>query len=162
VEYQEFKQAKEFIFSDIDREISLAKTSQSEDGKSVLEKAGIPVGGGNFLAALGLLAYTEFFGDLKYKNTGHGSNSKNFNSLFDDLGTDYQSFRASGEDVYKIFRCGLAHEYYTKKDCTIFMLNNGKRSGIGKTPDEKYYFVVEAYFEALKVVINSLESELYK
>ena len=162
MEYQAFKQAKVFISSDIERELSLVKASQSEQGILALEKAGVPAGGGNFLAAMGLLAYTEFFGDLKYKNTGHASCSTNFNSLFDDLGSDYQSFRASREDVYKIFRCGLVHEYYIKKDCTIYMVEKENLAGIGKDADGKYYFAVETYYEALKSVVASLENDLYK
>ena len=72
---EDFSQAKDFIFSDIERELQLART---------------------------------------------------------DLGTDYKTFRILGNDDYGIFRCGLAHEYYVKRNCTIFMLSQGSRLGIGK------------------------------
>lgn len=162
MDYPVFKQAKKFIFSDIDREIALARASQNEEGLLLLKSAGVPTGGGNFLAAMGLLSYTEFFGEQKYKHTGRGCCSKNFNDLFDDLGDEYRLFREAGEDIYSIFRCGLVHEYYTKQDCTIYMLKNERSAGIGKEHDGKYYFVVETYYEALKRVINDIENDLYK
>jgi len=160
--HSEFTEAKKFILSDVEREIALARVSKNEKGKVSLESLSVPPGGANFLAALGLLSYTEFFGKLKYKHTGKGSCSKNFNGLFDDLGDEYRSFRVSGTNVYDIFRCGLVHEYYAKHDCIIFMLKNEKPIGIGKESSGKYYFVIETYFEALKKVINDIEKDLYK
>jgi hypothetical protein len=127
---EDFSQAKGFIFSDIERELQLACTDPG-----TLKAIGINSGGGNFLAALGLLCYTEFAGKLKYnrkKDNGNDSPAENFNLFFDDLGTDYKTFRILGNDVYGIFRCGLAHEYYVKGNCTIFMLSQGSRLGIGK------------------------------
>jgi hypothetical protein len=87
---EDFSQAKDFIFSDIERELQLART---------------------------------------------------------DLGTDYKTFRILGNDVYGIFRCGLAHEYYVKGNCTIFMLSQGSRLGIGKDSCGTYWFIVEKYFQ---------------
>ncbi len=88
----EFIQAKLFMFSDIDREIALARA----DGNA-LQAVSVRSGGGNFLAALGLLCYTEFGGKLQFGVTrpnGTDVASANFNQFFDLLGTDYQSFRA--------------------------------------------------------------------
>jgi hypothetical protein len=116
---EEFIQGKHFIFSDIDREIQLAKA----DGPA-LQALGVNPGGGNFLAALGLLCYTEFGGKLQFNVTradGSDVASANFNQFFDLLGTDYQALRKQHK-VYDIFRCGLAHEYYVKESCTIQML----------------------------------------
>lgn len=110
----DFIQAKLFMFSDVRREIQLARADPK-----LLDAAGVSPGGGNFLAALGLLCYTEFGGKLKF---GVKRASVNFNRFFDFLGIDYQSFRASPQNVYDIFRCGLAHEYYVKKNCSITML----------------------------------------
>lgn len=62
----EFIQAKTFIFADIRREIKLAEVSEQQAGRESLIALGIPLGCGNFLAALGLLCYTEFAGKLKY------------------------------------------------------------------------------------------------
>jgi hypothetical protein len=154
----EFVQAKLFMFSDLRREIQLANADPK-----LLAAAGINSGGGNFLAALGLLCYTEFGGKLKFgvkRSNGTDVASTNFNQFFDLLGSGYQSFRKS-HDVYDIFRCGLAHEYYAKKSCTIAMFANSPGPGIGIDPSGRYYFVVESYSRDLEKAYDKLQIELY-
>jgi len=63
---------------------------------TVLERAGVAPGGGNYLAVLGLLCYTEFGGKLRFANKrsdGSDIASKNFNQFIDLLGQDYRDFR---------------------------------------------------------------------
>ena len=55
MEHGDFIQAKEFIYSDIEREIKLARVTENKETQTILNKIGIS-GGGNFLAALGLLS----------------------------------------------------------------------------------------------------------
>ena len=163
MEHRDFIQAKQFIYSDIEREINLAHATENKENVAMLDKLGVS-GGGNFLAALGLLGYTEFAGKLKYnkkKKNGYDFASENFNQFFDDLGLYYKQFRNSGVDIYSIFRCGLVHEYYVKKNCTIYMCGNEGVSGIGVDENGKYYFVVEAYFKAFKAAFELLENDLY-
>lgn len=162
MEHSDFIQAKQFIYSDIEREIKLAHATENEENKEILNKLGVS-GGGNFLAALGLLSYTEFAGKLKYneKKNGYDFASKNFNKFFDDLGPYYKQIRNSGVNIYSIFRCGLVHEYSVKKNCTIYMCGDKGSPGIGVDENGKYYFVVEAYFKAFKVAFELLESDLY-
>ena len=93
MDYARFKQAKTFIYLDIEREIKLAYASENESIKEVLMKMNIPSGGGNFLAAMALLSYTEFAGKLRYKRKkkdGSDHASENFNLFFDDLGPALQ------------------------------------------------------------------------
>lgn len=137
-----FIQAKSFIYADIERELALARSKKD---------------GGNFLVALGLLCYTEFAGKLKY---GSAAASRNFNQYFDELGYKYRNFRAR-YNVYDIFRCGLAHEYYVKGTCQIAIFGAGKRIGIGRSRSGIYYFVVEKYFEDFKKAFDKLEKHLY-
>jgi len=154
-----FEQAKLFLFSDIEREIQLARASQANE--SALRSLGITPGGGNFLAALGLLCYTEFGGKLKYRKK---TASENFNKFFDYLGPDYKAFRASfrrQNEVYDIFRCGLAHEYYVKKSCDIAMLASSPGPGIGRDSSGRFYFIVESYCRDLKRAFDQLEVDLY-
>ena len=154
----EFIQAKLFIFSDVEREIQLVRA----DGKA-LQALGVTPGGGNFLAALGLLCYTEFGGKLRFgvkRADGSDVASANFNQFFDLLGRDYQAFRAK-HNVYDIFRCGLAHEYYVKKSCTIYMLARGAGPGIGAEPSGRYFFVVESYCGDLRKAFDDLQVHLY-
>lgn len=154
----EFIQAKLFMFSDIDREIELARA----DGDA-LQAGGVRLGGGNFLAALGLLCYTEFGGKLQFdvrRPKGTNAATDNFNKFFDSIGTDYQTFRQH-HNVYDIFRCGLAHEYYVKKSCTIAMIAGGPGPGIGIDSSGRYFFVVESYCRDLKKAFDNLQVVLY-
>ena len=64
---------KGFIYFDIKREIDLARAGNS---------------GGNFLAALGLLCYTEFMGKIVLKNKE--SYTKQFKAFFSLMGDDYK------------------------------------------------------------------------
>lgn len=97
----EFLQAKEFIFRDVEREIQLAKADAA-----ALQALAITPGGGNFLAALGLLCYTEFGGKLRFgvkRPDGSDVASANFNQFFDLLGPAYRAFRAQ-HSVYDLFK----------------------------------------------------------
>lgn len=136
-----FLQAKEFIFSDIERELNLAKSGQ---------------GAGNFMCALSLLCYTEFMGGVRRNLFKQGEAKNNFNSFLQELGEDYSSQTI---DVYSIFRCGLAHEYFVKEDCTVYMLGN-KRPALGIEAG-RYYFVVEQYFADFKAAVLVLEQQLF-
>jgi hypothetical protein len=150
-----FLQAERFIYRDIRREIRLGYVSQKQEGKETLKHLGVPSGGGNFLAALGLLCYTEFLGKLKY---GCKHASENFNRFFDDLGPDYKKFRDSRVNVYDIFRCGLAHEYYAKQNCDIYMAKKPwSVIGVGKRTDGRFWFVVEQYFQDFKRALDTFQ-----
>ena len=149
---EEFIQAKLFMFSDVEREIQLARA-----GARQLQAMGITPGGGNFLAALALLCYTEFGGKLQF---GVKRPSANFNKFFDALGRDYAAFRATC-NVYDVFRCGLAHEYYAKKNCTIAMLSTGPGPGIGTESTGHHFFIVENYCRDLKTAFDNLQTSLF-
>jgi hypothetical protein len=154
----EFLQAKDFIFRDIEREIQLAR---ADGGK--LQALGVTPGGGNFLAALGLLCYTEFGGKLRFaakRADGSDVASANFNQFFDLLGADYQTFRAA-HNVYDLFRGGLAHEYYVKKSCTIAMLQGTPGPGLRVDAKGHYTLVVESYCRDLKRAFDDLEGHLH-
>lgn len=136
-----FIQAKEFIFSDMEREINLAKSGQ---------------GAGNFMCALSLLCYTEFMGGVRRNVFKQGEAKNNFNAFLQELGNGYSSLPLN---AYSIFRCGLAHEYFVKEDCTIYMLGD-KKPALGKDGD-RYYFVVEQYYADFKAAVLALETELF-
>lgn len=137
---------KGFIYCDIKREIDLARAGES---------------GGNFLAALGLLCYTEFMGKILLKNKE--SYTKQFKAFLRLMGEDYKQLVDTKEiDVYKIFRSGMVHSYFLN-DCDIKMLNDNFPSGIIIKPDGKYLFIVEKYFEdfmkACQTLLHNLISE---
>lgn len=133
-----------FIFSDIQREINLARS-----GKDA----------GNFLSALGLLCYTEFMGGIAAGSFRKKSLKSRFDTFFNLMGKDYEDFNKN-VNVYKVFRCGMAHEYFIKRNCTIAMLKNNETIGIGLLPNRQYYFVVEKYFEDFSKACRSLCNQM--
>jgi hypothetical protein len=153
----EFIQAKTFMFRDVEREIQLARANAA-----ALQALGVVSGGGNFLAALGLLCYTEVGGKLRFNvmHNGRDVASANFNNFFDLLGAPYQAFRTH-HNVYDIFRCGLAHEYYVKKSCTIAMIEGLPGAGLRVDAKGRYCVVVESYCRDLKKAFDDLEVHLY-
>ena len=124
----EFVQAKAFIFSDLERELQLAKAD-----RAALQALGVTPGGGNFLAALGLLCYTEFGGKLRFGFT-----------------------RADGSDV-----ASANFEYYVKESCTIDMLEAIPGTGIRVEASGHYRFVVESYCRDLRNAFDTLQVHLF-
>jgi len=133
-----------FMFTDIEREIALARLN---------------LGGGNFLAALGLLCYTEYLGAVKRDNLEPGSSRQNFDAFFNTLGPEYAAL-GTEMNVYGVFRCGMAHEYFVKKNCVIAMLKSSERCGLGRFQDGGLYFVVERYFEDFAAACKRLHEEI--
>lgn len=142
--------------------MSLIKLAKA-DGKA-LQALGVTPGGGNFLAALGLLCYTEFGGKLRFgvkRKDGKDDPSANFNQFFDLLGPAYKTFRVMHKKVYDIFRCGLAHEFYVKKSCEIRMLETGPGLGLGVEASSRYFFAVESYCQDLRKAFDDLQVHLF-
>ncbi len=127
---------KGFIFNDIKREIDLAKAGKN---------------GGNFLASLGLLCYTEFMGKIMLQGKSKGRCKKSkyqfwFETFLRCMGQPYADLLdKQGLDVWHDFRCEMAHSYFAHT-CVIAMLDNGQTSGIGIRSDGKHFFSVEKYF----------------
>ena len=116
-------------------------------------------GKANFLTALGLLCYTEFMGGLMNGGFAQGRATSNFNTFFDFLGSKYKNFRSS-HNVYKIYRCGMAHEYFIKGNFTIYM--RGGSPGVAIGPDGRYLFFVENYFKDFKKACHKFYRQILK
>ena len=107
------------------------------------------------MAALALLSYTEFAGRLKNNDFSDQNSRKHFDDFFEDLGPSYQQF-LSQHNVYKVFRCGLAHEYYVKQDCNIAVRSRSiLATGIGFNGSQ-YFFIIEPYFRDFKNAFDAL------
>ena len=158
---QKLLQAKDFIFADIEREIALADASQRLLGRFWLRRAKVQTGGGNFMTALALLSYTEFAGRLNNNDFTIKNSKKNFDDFFENLGPSYKQFLYECE-VYKIFRCGLAHEYYVKQDCIIAVRSPSEVAiGIGfDNAHKQYVFIIEPYFRDFKNAFDVLCQKL--
>ena len=137
-----------FILRDIEREIILAREGR---------------GGGNFLAALGLLCYTEVLGGFVSGSWERGTSKANFDVFFDRIGPEYVTFRQAilPDDPYSLYRCGMVHEYAVKLPCQIAMLKGNETCGVWKGAScGIYYFSVEKYLEDFMKAARRLYEEL--
>lgn len=142
-----------FIEADIRREVNLARL------RAACDHCGTSPGGGNFLAALGLLAYTEFLGSFVTGKFGSRWARRNFEAFYGRLGPEYVKF---GEtlNVYDVFRCGMVHEYTVKHSTTIAMLRGAESCGVGRQPDGRLFFVVEHYLDDFMTAARALYDSL--
>ena len=108
-----------FVFADLEREIAFVKSQVEIVGGFRVPKI---IGGSNFLGALDLLCYTEFMGGILTGSFSRGSDKSRFDAFFNTLGPDYKAFNQR-INVYKVFRCGMVHEYFVKKSAVVYMLD---------------------------------------
>lgn len=155
---EDYLKIKEWMFRDVEREISLAKSSIGNEKEII--NLGIVPGGGNYLAALGLMCYTELGGSIIRNKTGEGQSLCNFKKFFISMGKGYKTFWKDNdngnENVYSVFRCGFVHSYAPKNhDTEIQMCSQDKPIGISK--ENKYLIInIEKYFEDFKTAFEKL------
>ena len=102
-------------------------------------------GNANYLAALGLVSYTEVLGGLRTGELGlRGRSAANFSAFIPYLGKDYEDLQKRGIDVYDTVRCGLVHNYFIKGDSTIWMRATAP-CGVIASPGGPTYFIVNVY-----------------
>lgn len=121
-------------------------------------------GKANFLAALGLLEYTEFMGALVIGELGNKKGNKplasRFNKfLFDYLGSEYRKVN-NAVNIYDVFRCGLAHEYFAKGPSPIHMHNRPPQTCGIICKDKTWFFVVEKYYDDFKAGVAKYYNQL--
>ena len=117
-------------------------------------------GGAANLAALGLVAYTEFLGGIVTGDLGHQRrNASNFRAFLPYLGPYYEELASRGVDIYKRVRCGLAHEYFIKGESTILSEATAP-CGIVSSPDGPTYFIVSVYRDHLFAGARKLRDEI--
>jgi hypothetical protein len=134
-----------FVAGDVQREIDRARS-------------GLPAG--NFLCALALLCYTEVLGGVQRGTLARGEGRANFEAFFAALGSTYEALQKGGLDVYSVFRCGMAHEYFVKGEATVAMLKGVEPAGIAQAPSGRYFFCVERYFEDFIAAARRLHAQL--
>lgn len=127
------------MFSDLEKTINLVNEKQ--------------VCAPNFLLALGLCCYTEYWGRLV---TGIATDNatKCFNVFFDRLGQPYVNVRNGKNEIYHKVRCGLAHSYMIEESSVIDM-KSGLPCGVEYDTQTTYYsFHVCTYFEHFRESVN--------
>lgn len=147
--YMIIHKVRDFMFEDIDKTMQLIDT---------------PRGGPNFLLALGLCCYTEYWGKLilgiEKKERGEPSQDP-FNEFLYRLDrTYYQKLSNDLEneelDIYVNIRCGLAHAYMIEgaEKATINTGENGHHGIEYDFKKKQYTFWVRAYFEEFKKAVD--------
>ncbi|MGC2573967.1 MAG: hypothetical protein WA364_20820, partial [Candidatus Nitrosopolaris sp.] len=139
VSYNSVNKVREFMFSDLEKTINLVNTPQ--------------VGASNFLLALGLCCYTEYWGRL-LNGIATRQGKICFNAFFDRLGPAYVIVRNGADEIYYNVRCGLAHSYLIEQSSVIDM-KGGLLCGIEyDNQTANYSFHIRTYFEDFKKAVN--------
>ena len=136
---------RKFMFSDIEKTLLLGYNSQS--------------GAPNFLLALGLCCYTEYWGKLVegIKKNDRNNNKNAFNAFLRRLDSNYYGILIDNDvDFYRDIRCGLAHSYLIEvKGNAGVTTDYGGLHGIEYDQVSKNYtFWIRTYFDEFKSAIN--------
>jgi hypothetical protein len=131
---QSLEQIGNFMFPDLDKTLNI-------NGKP------------NFLLALVLTCYTEYWGRI-VKGIPSGSSPDCFNIFFDMLGSCYFRCRKM-TDVYHHVRCELVHSYGVEGNASI---NGGSGCGVEYDPSTNTYQInIRQYSEDLKAAVENLK-----
>lgn len=145
------KKIRDFMFADLEKTIDLAST---------------PKGAPNFMVALVLSCYTEFWGKLLngISVPRKGDLPKFYNDFFIRLGNRYQELherleRTGTNRIYYDVRCGLAHAYLIEGNTRILI--EGGHYGIDYDDKTRTYtFYIRRYFEDFKFAVNKYIADL--
>lgn len=122
-------------------------------------------GGANYLAALGLVSYTEVIGGLVLGTLGDpqdGGVSKRIRAAWRRMGPAYAALADDSSGYPDRVRNGLAHTYFMKVESTVAM----HRHPLGAAPSgifedsERLVFVVVPYLRAFKAMFDDYRVEL--
>jgi hypothetical protein len=119
-------------------------------------------GKANYLAALGLVAYTEFMGGLVDGTLGKPGKSRHrFRAFLTRMGSEYAK---KADSIYTESRSGLVHSYFIVQQSVVQMhigSGHGLTSGV-EEHDGKTYFIVEKYFRDFKAACERYYSCLLR
>jgi hypothetical protein len=149
------KRVRQFMFEDLDKTIGLASTVR---------------GAPNFMLALALCAYTEYWGRF-VKGIESGKSDACFAAFFERLGDCYRdlindpklvTIKDNGDadhEVYRRVRSGLAQSYLIEASTEI-NLGRGE-CGVEREPNTgKYTFNILTYFDDFKKAVDEYVAEL--
>lgn len=128
--------------------------------------------GANYLAALGIAVYSEAL--MQFEYPGEDKGQLRFDKFLELMPDEYRKVdtklkslpRKEGsqkkDGIYNRVRCGLAHEYFVKKNAIIY------REAKGEIPcgiiyieaDDELIIVLETYFSDFKNAAENLHKNL--
>jgi len=138
------KNVRNFMIADLEKTIALKDT---------------PKGAPNFMLALALCAYTEYWGRF-IEGKVHGDSEVCFKAFFKKLGKCYEELLNRSElNIYHDVRCGLAHAYMIERNSTIYVRKG--TCGVEYDSSKKAYtFNVMTYFENFKQAVDQYIEDL--
>jgi hypothetical protein len=155
--YSSVIKAQELMNEDIQKSIELAE---------IKDKNGQPKGAPNFLIALGLSCYTEYWGKL-LQGLPRDKSKECYIVFFRRLGRNYnqnpyEKLIKDNIPVYEDIRCGLVHAYVVDRNCTINLEPSGyAECGICYDAIRDYYiFNIKTYFRDFKNAVCTYLNEL--
>jgi hypothetical protein len=111
----------------------------------------------NFLLALGLCCYTEYWGKLKL-GFAQDESRDSFEAFLVELDKSY--YDPIKSDIYKNVRCGLAHSYLIEGNSRIDIDNMGPHGIEIDRNLDTYAFYVQTYFEEFKRAVDKYIANL--
>jgi hypothetical protein len=136
--YKSVNKVRDFMFKDLEKTIDLVNAPKKAP---------------NFLLALVLCCYTEYWGRLVL-GIPVGKSEECFNEFFDRLGKCYQKRKQQGFDAYHDIRCGLVHSSVIDKSAKIRI--KGDNCGIVFDQSVKEYkFHVRRYFKDFRKAVDN-------
>jgi hypothetical protein len=155
--YGSIMQTQNFMYVDIQRCIDLDK----------LKHKGKKIGAPNFLIAVGLSCYTEYWGKLVLGLSRETDVSKRcYEEFLKRLGktyrtNPYQQLLDKGVPVYEDIRCGLVHSYGAAKGCSVNLDNGNELCGICYDEiNDHYDFNIVTYFKDFRNAVDVYVSGL--
>jgi hypothetical protein len=153
--------AKNSMFEDIGKSLRLENEKLSNNEN--------PVGAPNFLLALGLCCYTEYWGKLELgigQEDDLGKSRYSFETFLKRMDCEYYTDLLDKKPIYKDIRCGLAHMYLIEHENARIDTGDAGSHGIEFHPSQdntsqgKYIFWVRKYFAEFQTAVNTYISSL--
>lgn len=149
--YGSIMQTQNFMYVDIQRCIDLHN----------LKLKGKRIGAPNFLIAVALSCYTEYWGKLVLGLSRERDVSRKcYEEFFKRLGNMYKAnpykvLLDKGVPIYEDIRCGLVHSYGAARGYSVILDNGNEPSGICYDEIKDHFaFNVVTYFKDFRNAVN--------
>jgi hypothetical protein len=160
--YDSVYRARNFMIGDIEKSLRWVNEKLSNDDN--------PLGAPNFLLALGLCCYTEYWGKLVLgigQKNEKGKSKRSFETFLKMLdGEYYPNLLERKKTIYKDVRCGLAHMYLIENAHARVDTGESGSHGIeyyaaqNNKSQGEYIFWVRKYFAEFQTAVDSYISDL--